>query len=137
MKVISDYPELKGQLFDSIEECSAEEQKIDVLRAQKDDVKKKYSAAIDAAKANVHGANKAYCDARKEAQKIAAEANAKIDSLLKEKRANIIEAEKNYRKAVCEYTKNVGPYKVSYPCQGDDVDENLVDFLNTIIKVMC
>ena len=141
MKIISEYPELKGQIFDSVEACAAEEKKIEAARENKKTEEMQYKTAIESARAALAEARKELTAARKEAQAIAEEANKKIDGILSGKKANVIAAEKNLRKALAEYnakyvTKCCDGNHNSCKCREAQQDEDFVRVINMLFPGM-
>ena len=112
MKIISDYKELEGKVFNTPEECQAEEAKIDAEKAKAAEASKPYEDAVAEAKNNLSRARAALKDAEGDARAIVAKAEAEIKAKLCPARQNVRDAEVAVLKAIEEYNKNVGPYQV-------------------------
>lgn len=103
MKICSEYPELKNRLFDSIEECAAEEANIDAERKSKQEDEAKTKETLDAA---IEAFKKARADlrtAKSEAEKIRTDAVAKMTAITEPAEAKAQEAYDAMMKAREEY----------------------------------
>lgn len=110
MKIISDYPELKGQVFDSVDACATEEKKVEAAReaAKKAEQKKAIQlndakAAVDTARKNLIEAKKAVVAARIEGDKIIAAAHTEAAKLLEPAYEECRKAQSELRKALSTY----------------------------------
>jgi hypothetical protein len=133
MKIISDYPELKGKLFDSVQECAAEEAKVDKQRtmaksegnqASKDE-RVRAKEAVSAANRNLVEARKALKKAEIEAEKIMKdayiEASAKAREILNPANEEYHKARLEYKKALDQYSTTYGPYRTSVRISSSEV----------------
>lgn len=103
MKICSEYPELKNQLFDSIEECAAEEAKIDAERKSKKEDEEKCQETLTAATETFRKARAELRNAKAEAEKIRADAIAKMKVLTDPAEAKVNEAYDAMMKAKADY----------------------------------
>lgn len=103
MKICSEYPELKNRLFDSIEECAAEEAKIDAARKSKQEDEEKCQETLTAATEAFKKARAELRAARNEAEKIRAEAVEKMTAITAPAEAKAQEAYDAMMKARMEY----------------------------------
>lgn len=103
MKIISEYPELQGRVFDTAEACKVEEQKVDKLKADKEakmqaDIKEKNTKKT-ALKAELEQLAKVRDDARE-----------KFISTKKSAQETIDKANAEVAKAYAEFKKTVRAY---------------------------
>lgn len=118
MRIYSDYPELRGKEFNSVDACKEAETKIDAERvakaekaAQADAEKQVYIDKINAAKEKLANARTALNDAQKSAREIEDEAYAKIRSVIEPAQADVVSARSDLSAAVGEYNQKFGPYR--------------------------
>ena len=123
MKIISDYKELQGQTFPTVEACAEAEAAIDKKKAEAVSANKKYDDAVTAARERLAAAREQLVAANAEAEKIVDEANAKVKELMCPARQAVRKAEHELGIAIAEYNKNVGPYKM----QINNVDAKNMD----------
>lgn len=121
MKILSEYKELAGQVFNSIEECAAEEKKIDLAReaAKKKNAeittrKKQLADAIEAADKAVREAYDAHNKAKEEVRIMLEETNKKMMDILAKADAVVTNAEVAKRDAILAYNKEFGAYQAVY-----------------------
>lgn len=112
MKIISDYKELQGQSFPTVEACAQAEAAIDKKRAETASANKKYEDSVTAAREHLNVARKQLIEANAQAEKIIDEANAKVKEIMCPARKAVRKAEHDLGLAIAEYNKNVGPYKM-------------------------
>jgi hypothetical protein len=114
MKFISDYPELKGITFDTVEACEAEEKKVDAAKAEaakqeqirENTIMAKKEELKQYAKAKVE-ARENFAKARKDAQAAIAAANAEVAKAHKA----LIDAIKAYNEKVDEVNELSGVHR--------------------------
>ena len=130
MKIISEYKELEGVIYDTPEACREAEAAIDAKKAQEAEAaeqkrvaNKQYYDAVAEARQNLVRARNALKDAEGEARAIDEEANKKIHAILCPARKGVHDAELNLAKAIATFNKQVGPYRINLA----DVDANDVD----------
>ena len=121
MKIISDYKELAGQVFDSVEKCAAEEAKIDEAREKAKKAatsvanrKKALTDKVDAAEKSVKLAYDQYNKAKEEVRKILEESNKKMNEILANAEGQVTKAESDRRDAIIAYNKEFGAYQAVY-----------------------
>ncbi len=136
MKIISDYPELKGQVFDSMDACATEEAKIDARRAEATKQAEQKKCARDAAVAAVDEARKKVREARiglAEAQKKADENVRKVceknKALMQPAKEAYYSAERELRRVLSEYNKEYGPYRMQTNNSRELNIEELIDLI--------
>ena len=119
MKILSDYPELKGQVFDSVDACATEEAKVDKAREKAKEAEAKKATEAEAAKAAVEVARKNLIEARKaitatrvEANKIVEDAQKKAAEMMEPVYANCHKAQEELRKALATYNSLNAPRRV-------------------------
>lgn len=115
MKIISEYEELKGKIFSTIEQCAEEEARIDALRAEsaKQDLskqRKQYANAIEDADKKVKEAYDNYETVKEKVREILEESNKQMTDLISEASSKIKEAESERRHAILDYTSKFGIY---------------------------
>ena len=130
MKIISEYKELQGQVYDTPEACREAEAAVDAKKAKDAEVanqkrleNKQYYDAVATARENLKRARNVLKDAEGEARAIDEEANKKIHALLCPARKGVREAEQQLAAAIAAFNKQVGPYRINLA----DVDANDVD----------
>lgn len=120
MKIISDYKELAGQVFDSVEKCAAEEAKIDKAREKAKKAegvanrKKVLADKVDAAEKSVKLAYDQYNKAKEEVRKILEESNKKMNEILANAESQVTKAESDRRDAIIAYNQEFGAYQAVY-----------------------
>ena len=121
MKILSEYKELAGQVFDSIEACAAAEREVDRakhLEHEKNSAiaarKKQLAKDVETADKNVKDAYDARIKTKEEVQKILEESNKKMMTMLDEANVKVREAEKARRDAILAYNKEFGTYQAVY-----------------------
>lgn len=121
MKILSDYKELAGQVFDSIEACAAAEREIDqaknaakVKDAEITARKKQLVKDIEIADKRVKEAYDARIKTKEEVQKILEESNKKMMTMLDDANVKVREAEKARRDAILAYNNEFGTYQAVY-----------------------
>lgn len=120
MKVISEYKELAGIVYDTPEACREAETTVDAKKAeeakaaeQKRIANKQYYDAVAEAREELKRARNALNDAEGEAKAIADEANKKIRELMCPARKSVREAEQKLAGAITAFNKQVGPYRIN------------------------
>ena len=121
MKILSEYKELAGQVFNSIDECAAAEHEIDKAKllekekATKQSARKKELAtAIEVAEKAVKEAYDARIKTKEEVQKILEESNKKMMAMLDDANIKVRDAEKARRDAILAYNNEFGTYQAVY-----------------------
>lgn len=135
MKIISEYKELEGIIYDTPEACREAEAAVDAKKVQEAEQKrvanKQYYDAVAEARQKLVRARNALKDAEGEARAIHEEANKKICALLCPARKGVHDAELNLAKAIATFNKQVGPYRINLA----DIDANDVDaIIHHILK---
>lgn len=125
MKIISDYKELQGQTFPTVEACAEAEAAIDKQKTEKAAANKQYDDAVVAARAKLEAARENLKAANASAEKIVDEANAKVKEIMCPARKAVREAEHELGMAIAEYSKNVGPYRMEIK----NVDPSNIDMV--------
>ena len=127
MKIISDYPELKGQVFDSVDACATEEKKVEEARAAAKEAENKKAVERDAAKAAVDAARKRLLEAKKavvaarmEGDKLVAEAHAKAAKLAEPAYSECRQAQADLRKALATYNEMSNADRIVHSNMNDD-----------------
>ena len=121
MKILSEYKELAGQVFDSIEDCAAAEREVDKLKHLENEKnsaitarKKQLAKDIEAADKRVKEAYDARIKTKEEVQKILEESNKKMMTMLDDANVKVREAEKERRDAILAYNNEFGTYQAVY-----------------------
>jgi formiminotetrahydrofolate cyclodeaminase len=121
MKILSEYKELSGQVFNSIDECAAAEHEIDAAKllekekATKQSARKKELAtAIEVAEKAVKEAYDARIKTKEEVQKVLEESNKKMMAMLDDANVKVRDAEKARRDAILAYNNEFGTYQAVY-----------------------
>lgn len=134
MKFISDYPELKGKVYGSINECKEAETKIDAERVelekkQKDasKLKKKLADDIDTKEAAVKKAYEDYDAAMEKARIILEESNKEVAEIIKSAKKDIKDAEEAKANAIKEFNKQCGPYQKVYTGKAAEEEFNRIE----------
>lgn len=122
VKIISEYKELEGQTFNTVQECTDAEAKIEERRAEiasneKLSVtkrKKELAKAISNADAAVQKAYQDYETAKATVRKILEESNEQMMNIINPAKEAITNAEKLRMDAILAYTKEFGSYQSVY-----------------------
>jgi hypothetical protein len=121
MKILSEYKELAGQVFDSIEACAAAERAVDKARNDAKEQNAKVSArkrelatAIEVAEKSVKDAYDSRIKVKEEVQKILEESNKKMMAMLDDANVKVRDAEKARRDAILAYNNEFGTYQAVY-----------------------
>lgn len=121
MKFMSDYKELEGKIFNSINECKdaeavilKEREALAVKEKDKSKLKKKLSAEVDKAEENLKLAYSEYETAKEEAKKILEDSNKQMSDILSKAKSKVIEAEKMKTDAIKKFNEECGPYQKVY-----------------------
>lgn len=121
MKIFSDYKELEGQVFDTVEQCTEAEAKVEEQRKalaeqekDKSKLKKSLAKEVDVAEENVKQAYINYDKAKEEVRKILEESNKQMTDILKPAKQAIADAEAARTEAIVNYNKQCGPYQKIY-----------------------
>ena len=131
MKIISDYKELQGQTFPTVEACAEAEAAIDKQKAEKVAASKQYDNMVSTARAKLDAARQNLTEANAKAEAIVDEANVKVREIMCPARKAVREAEHELGLAIAEYNKHVGPYKMEFK----DIDpKNMDAIMHDIIK---
>lgn len=121
MKFMSDFKELEGKIFNSINECKDAESKIlkerEALAEKEKDkskLKKKLSSEVDKAEENLKKAYADYDAAKEEVKKILEESNQKMLDILNPAKKAVTEAEAARAEAIKNFNKECGVYQKIY-----------------------
>ena len=133
MKFMSDFKELEGKIFNSINECKDAESKVlkerEALAEKEKDkskLRKKLSGEVDKAEENL---KKAYADfetAKETARKILEESNQKMLDILNPAKQAIKDAEAARATAIKNFNKECGVYQKVYT--GEEAQAELERF---------
>lgn len=146
MKFMSDFKELEGKIFNSINECKDAESKVlkdrEVLAEKERDkskLKKKLSSEIDKAEENLQKAYKDYENAKEAAKVILEESNKQMLDLINPAKEAVANAEKAKADAIKNFNKECGPYQKVYTgeqaqAEFDRFNKQFNNFLNTWFK---
>ena len=145
MKILSEYKELAGQVFDTIEACAAAERAIDKSRNEAKEQNAKVSArkkelatAVEVADKAVKDAYDAHSKAKEEVRQMLEATNKKMMDILAESEAKVTNAEVAKRDAILAYNKEFGPYQAVY--SGDraqrELDRVIKQFDNTFADII-
>lgn len=121
MKIVSEYKELAGQMFDTVQECNEAEAKVEIQRAKDAELAKKSSnrkrelvKGIDEADKAVDAAYENFEAVKKEVQKLVVDTNSKMTSMINTAASKIKEAEKARTDAILKYNAEFGSYQRVY-----------------------
>ena len=121
MKIVSEYKELEGQVFDTVDQCieaeaKVEEQRKALVEQERDKSKLKKSLAkdVDVAEEKVKQAYLNYENAKEQVRKILEESNKQMNDILKPAKQAITDAEAARTEAIVNYNKQCGPYQKIY-----------------------
>ena len=121
MKILSEYKELEGTTFESIEACAEAEAKVEEERKaiaakekEQSKIKKRLSNDVEKAEQAVTKAFEDYEQAKIEAKKILDEANKKASEVLASAKKKVTDAESARSSAIQVFTANCGPYQKIY-----------------------
>ena len=140
MKIVSEYKELEGQVFNTVKECETAEHKVDEQRKalskkEKDmsKLKKSLAAQVDKAEEDLKAAYQNYDEAKETAKKIVEEANKLISETLQPAKKAVRDAEAARTEAIINYNKQCGPYQKVYT--GDKAKEEYLRMTEQIDSV--
>lgn len=121
MKFMSDYKELEGKVFNSINECKDAESKVlkerEALAEKEKDkskLKKKLSGEVDKAEENLKKAYSDYEAAKEKARKILEESNKQMEDILNPAKQAVKDAESARAEAIKNFNKECGVYQKIY-----------------------
>ena len=121
MKFMSDFKELEGKIFNSINECKDAESKILKEREafaekekDKSKLKKKLSGEVDKAEEALKKAYADYEAAKEQARKILKESNQQMLDILNPAKKAVEDAELAKTQAIKNFNKECGPYQKIY-----------------------
>lgn len=121
MKFMSDFKELNGKIFNSINECKDAESKIlkerEALAEKERDkskLKKKLSGEVDKAEEALKKAYADYEAAKERARKILEESNQQMLDILNPAKKAVEDAELAKTQAIKNFNKECGPYQKIY-----------------------
>lgn len=122
MKIVSEYKELEGRVFNTVGECAEAEGLIEVQRAELAEKKKKnesslrkhYSSEIDKADKDLKEAYDNYDKAKEEVRKILEKSNEEMVNILTPAEDKVREAQKAKQDAILKYNEHCGPYQAVY-----------------------
>lgn len=118
---MSDFKELEGKVFNSINECKdaesvilKEREALAEKERDKSKLKKKLSGEVDKAEENLKKAYADYEAAKEAAKKILEESNKQMLDILKPAKKAVEEAELAKAQAIKNFNKECGPYQKIY-----------------------
>lgn len=121
MKFMSDFKELDGKVFNSINECKDAESKVlkqrEALAEKEKDkskLKKKLSGEVDKAEENLKKAYADYESAKERAREILEESNKQMLDILNPAKKAVEDAELAKTQAIKNFNKECGPYQKIY-----------------------
>lgn len=121
MKFMSDFKELEGTIFNSINECKEAESKVLKQREalaekerDKSKLKKKLSSEVDKAEEELQQAYKNYEAAKEAARKIMEDSNKQMLDLINPAKEAVAKAERAKTEAIKNFNKECGPYQKVY-----------------------
>ena len=121
MKFMSDFKELEGKIFNSINECKDAESVIlkerEALAEKEKDkskLKKRLSGEIEKAETALQEAYTKYDEAKEAARVILEESNKQIMDILTPAKEQVNKAEKAKAEAIKNFNKECGPYQKVY-----------------------
>lgn len=121
MKFMSDFKELNGKVFNSINECKDAESKVlkerEALAEKERDkskLKKKLSGEVDKAEEALKQAYADYEAAKEQARKILEESNQQMLDILNPAKKAVEDAELAKTQAIKNFNKECGPYQKIY-----------------------
>lgn len=121
MKIVSEYKELEGQVFDTVDQCAEAEVKVEEQRKalaeqerDKSKLKKSLAKDVDVAEEKVKQAYLNYENAKEQVKKILEESNKQMNDILKPAKQAIADAEAARTEAIVNYNKQCGPYQKIY-----------------------
>ena len=121
MKFMSEFKELEGQVYNSINECKDAENKVlkerearEIKERDKSKLRKKLSGEVEAAEADLKKAYENYEVAKETARKMIEEYNKKIQDLLNPAKEAVKEAQLAKTEAIKKYNKECGVYQKVY-----------------------
>ena len=132
MKIISDYPELQGQVFKTVEECEIAESKVDEAKKQEGvrrSILEEEKAVVEAAHKKLIEARLAVDKAHEDADKIVNEARRQAAELVAPAHEACRKAQLEFNKALATYNAKHGPYRVVKTVNKDKE-------INDIIKIL-
>ena len=137
MKIVSEYKDLDGKIFDTVEACEAAEAEVEKQRKalaekekDKSKLRKKLSSEVEKAEEELQLAYQEYNDAKVKAKSVAEEANKMISEILTAAKDKIRDAEKARTEAIMKYNPECGPYQKTYT--GDKAREEYNRLLNSM-----
>lgn len=146
MKFMSDFKELDGKVFNSINECKDAESKVlkereALTEAERDKskLKKKLSAEVDKAEENLKKAYSNYEDAKDKAKKILEESNQQMLDILNPAKKAVEDAEAAKTEAIKKFNKECGVYQKIYTgeqaqAEFDRFNKNFDKFFTNFLK---
>lgn len=148
MKFMSDFKELEGKIFNSINDCKDAETKVlkerEALAEKEKDkskLKKKLSAEVDKCEENLKTAYKEYEVAKDKARKILEDSNKQMTEILTTAKKAVTDAENAKAQAIKNFNKECGPYQKVYTGEQAQVeldrinkqfDNWIIDFFKSI-----
>ncbi len=133
MKFMSDFKELEGKIFNSINECKdaesailKEREAIAEKEKDKSKLKKKLSNAVDKAEENLKVAYAKYEEAKETAKKILEDSNKQMLDILTPAKEAVEAAEKEKAEAIQKFNEECGVYQKVYT--GKEAQEELERF---------
>lgn len=142
MKFMSDFKELDGKIFNSINECKDAESKIlkerEALAEKERDkskLKKKLSGEVDRAEEALKKAYADYEAAKEQARKILEDSNKQMLDILNPAKKAVEDAELARTQAIKNFNKECGPYQKIYTGEAaqDELDRFNKQFNNLFV----
>lgn len=121
MKFMSDFKELEGKIYNSINECKDAEsailkqrEEVSVKEKEKSKLKKKLSAEVDKAEEDLKVAYAEYEAAKEAAKKILEESNKQMLDIINPAKEKVANAEKAKTDAIKKFNAECGAYQKVY-----------------------
>ena len=127
MKILSDYPELRGVEFPSVEACEAEEKAVEQRRVEEKTRKEEKRAEIEAMIAEIGVAEAEWREAHQKASQQIADARKAYNQAVQAARDTESEAKEKYVRLVNEVYKKTG---IRYACPNVFIDEIFRSIMN-------
>lgn len=128
MKFVSEYKELTGKTFDTVEACQEAEQGVEKQRKalsakerEASKLRKSLASDVDKAEKNLSDAYSAYDEAKNKVKALLEEFNKQRNDILEPAKKAVRDAEAARTEAIINYNKQCGPYQKTYT--GDKAKE--------------
>lgn len=131
MKIVSEYKELEGQVFDNVKQCAAAEKRVEEQRKAVADkerdaskLRKSLAAEIDVAEKNLSQAYAEYDKAKEAVDALVKKFHEERDAIMNPAKKAVMEAESHRKTAILNYTRQCGPYQKTYT--GDKAEQEFI-----------